>query len=149
MTYLKSISDTISTWPTWKKVAVGFIAFAIVNAIVNPAPKQTEAQKAAIAAQKATEDAARDAERKQENSEHEAVALAHQWVEASLNDPGSVEWNGTRVYRNLDVCVEFSAKNGFNGRVKGFATVLDGNLTINNVKAWNKRCGDSGSVRYY
>lgn len=144
-TYLKSALTTASKWPTWKKWTYGFIAFAIINGIVNPAPKPTAEQIAAKAAQ----EVAREAESAQEKRENEAVFMAHQWVKENLNDPDSVEWKGTFVYKNLDVCVNFSAKNGFNGRVKGYAALIDGVMTMNNLKAWNKRCGDSGAVRYY
>jgi hypothetical protein len=145
MTYLKSISDTISTWPTWKKVTFGFFVFASIGAVVNPQPQATPEQKAARSAQ----DAAEAKEGAQKDLETRAVVYGHSWLKESLNDPDSVEWLGTRVYRNLDICIEFSAKNQMGGRVKGFAAIVGGNLTINNVKAWDKRCGDSGSVRYY
>lgn len=149
MSHLKSIADQFGKWPLWAKIIVPLFLLGAINAIVNPQPQATPEQKAAQAAQDAAKEAAEKAERFQKDKETTAVVIAHQAIESRLNDPDSVEWMGTFVYPNLDVCVNFSAKNGFNGRVKGFATVLDGNMTINNVKAWNKRCGDSGAVRYY
>jgi len=145
MTYLKTITTTIAGWSTRKKWIVGFIVCATINAIVNPPPVPTPEQKAAKAAQAAAD----DAEKRQEDMENQAVFGAHQWLKESLNDPDSVEWKGTRIYKNLDICIEFSAKNAMGGRIKGFATVIGAELKINDLKAWNKRCGDGGSVRYY
>lgn len=145
MTQLKAIKDKIAAWPTWAKVTGGILLFTVVNAILNPQPVVTEQQKAAIAQR----DAAEEKERNMEKLQTQAVVYAHEWVKSNLNDPDSVEWQGTFIYPNMDVCVNFSAKNAFNGRVKGYAAIIDGNMTMNNAKVWNKRCGDSGAVRYY
>jgi hypothetical protein len=145
MSIIKTIATKVDSWPTWGQILFAFMLVAVVNAIVNPLPKETQEQKTA----KAEKSAAYDAQKRQEDAENNAVTLAHQWLKENLNDPDSVEWKGTRVYKNLDICIEFSAKNAMGGRIKGFATVIGAELKINNLKAWNKRCGDGGSVRYY
>lgn len=145
MTALKSTFETVKKWPTWVKITAAVFAFGAFNAIVNPKPMMTSEQKAAYAEQ----EKAKDAERSRAKLETETVFAAHQWLKENLNDPDSVEWLGTFIYPNMDICINFSANNAMGGRVKGYAAVIGGKLTINDVKAWNKRCGDGGAVRYY
>jgi hypothetical protein len=80
------------------------------------------------------------------NRQDYIVALVHQMIESRVN---GASWQGTYVFDNLDVCVDFKAKNAYGQPVKAFATFIDGKFKMNSLKAWNARCGDRGAVRYY
>lgn len=80
------------------------------------------------------------AEKKQEESRFQMAVLYAATLKRSLRDPESVRWSSISTNDDASVvCLDYRARNGFNGMAHEVAVVAAGK-TSNKAAAWNKHC---------
>ena len=83
-----------------------------------------------------------DVKKAEEERIFQKVRTALTEVKQLTRDPTSVVWED--VFGEADasiICVQLSARNGFNGMSREYITVVKGQITSNH-KQWNKDCAN-------
>jgi zinc-ribbon domain len=129
---------------TW--LVVGFLGLTLLGTIISNSSSNSTGNAAATAASAKPPPTA--AEKLVESDRYAAAALVLM-LKKSAKDPDSFKLHTAMVTKDGAGCVEYSATNSFNARIRGIAAVARGKTDVSDSSAsWNKLCAHKENTDY-